>query len=301
MARPVLELRGLTAIASDGSAVSDIEQRLAGGEIACVLGDPAAGRRALLEFLAGRSRPIAGSIAVPAARPGRWSAAAAARAGIGVAADTALLPGLPIWRSFVAGREPTIGVPPLRLVRRRRAVEIVREELARLNVRDVDPRSLPEQLPADRRRLLDVARAFWIGSRAVLLDEPTRGLDVDQAARVLHRMLEARKAGVAVLFATGNVQHAWAVADRFLVLYNGRPLGSFVKAQTRREELYRLMLGNQDFKELAHELAGLGWAQFEPPAPARSPAQAAPAPPRPPVPTPPEPAKPPAPAPPPQG
>ncbi len=267
MASPMLELRGLAAATADGAAVAGVDLRLMPGEIACVLGDPAAGGRALFEFLAGRCRPRAGSIAVPSARPGRWSAAAAARAGIGVAAGTVLLPGLPIWRSFVAGNEPAIGLPPLRLLRRQRAREITGEELRRLGAGSIAPDTPAGELTPVQRQLVGVARAFWIGSRAVLLNEPTRGLGVDEAANVLHRMLEAREAGIAVLFATADVQHAWAVADRFTVLYAGRPLGSFAKSLTSREELYRLMLGNQDFEELAHELVGRGWQRIEQPVP----------------------------------
>lgn len=279
MASPMLELRGLAAATADGAAVAGVDLRLMPGEIACMLGDPAAGGRALFEFLAGRCRPRAGSIAVPSARPGRWSAAAAARAGIGVAAGTVLLPGLPIWRSFVAGNEPAIGLPPLRLLRRQRAMEITGEELRRLGAGSIAPDTPAGELTPVQRQLVSVARAFWIGSRAVLLNEPTRGLGVDEAANVLHRMLEAREAGIAVLFATADVQHAWAVADRFTVLYAGRPLGSFAKSLTSREELYRLMLGNQDFEELAHELVGRGWQRIEQPAPPPRPSPSQPSPP----------------------
>lgn len=280
MASPMLELRGLAAATADGAAVAGVDLRLMPGEIACVLGDPAAGGRALFEFLAGRCRPRAGSIAVPSARPGRWSAAAAARAGIGVAAGTVLLPGLPIWRSFVAGNEPAIGLPPLRLLRRQRAREITGEELRRLGAGSIAPDTPAGELTPVQRQLVSVARAFWIGSRAVLLNEPTRGLGVDEAANVLHRMLEAREAGIAVLFATADVQHAWAVADRFTVLYAGRPLGSFAKSLTSREELYRLMLGNQDFEELAHELVGRGWQRIQQPIPPPQPSPAPSAPPQ---------------------
>ena len=281
---PVLELRGAAGVAGDGSVFVGIDQRLAAGEIACVLGDPAAGARALMAFLAGRTRLTAGSIAVPAARPGRWTAAAAVRAGIGVAAGDALLPRLPIWRSFVLTREPALGLPLLRLLRRGQARGVTREALDRIGAGSIDPDRLPEELAPAERRLVGLARAFWIGSRAVLLDEPTRGLGVDETTNVLHRMLEAREAGVAVLFATSDVQHAWAVADRFMVLYGGRPLGSFARAQTSREELYRLMLGNQDFEELAHELVGKGWKQLEPPPPPRP--RSAPPPPQEPEPEP---------------
>lgn len=266
-ASPVLELRGASGVAADGSVFSGIDQRLVAGEIACMLGDPAAGGQALMAFLAGQTRLLAGSIAVPSARPGRWTAAAAVLAGIGVAAGDALLPRLPIWRSFVLAREPSFGLPLLRLLRRSRAREMTREALARIGAASIGPDSVPEELGPTERRLVGVARAFSIGSRAVLLDEPTRGLGIDEAANVLHRMLEARESGVALLFATSDVQHAWAVADRFTVLYGGRPLGSFPKAQTSREELYRLMLGNQDFEELAHELVGKGWQRLEPPPP----------------------------------
>ncbi|HMR30935.1 MAG TPA: ATP-binding cassette domain-containing protein [Geminicoccaceae bacterium] len=285
-AAAVLELRGAAGVAADGSLFTSVDQRLAAGEVVCILGDPAGGARALMGFLAGQTRLVSGSIAVPAARPGRWTAAAAMQAGIGVAAGDVLLPRLPIWRSFVLAGEPAFGLPPFRLLRRGRARDIAREALARIGAASIDPDRLPEELGPAERRLVGVARAFWIGSRAVLLDEPTRGLGVDETTDVLHRILEARQSGVAVLFATSDVQHAWAVADRFMVLYGGRPLGSFLKGQTSREELYRLMLGNQDFRELAHELVGRGWQQLEPPPP--PPPRQRPAPPPPPQPQRPE-------------
>jgi simple sugar transport system ATP-binding protein len=93
---------------------------------------------------------------------------------------------------------------------------------------------------------------------AGLLDEPTLGMPVESAALVLARATEARAAGAAVLVATTNVQHAWAVADRFVLLYRGQILAVLGRAQTRREELYRAMFGAQDYQDLALQLQHAG-------------------------------------------
>jgi simple sugar transport system ATP-binding protein len=83
-------------------------------------------------------------------------------------------------------------------------------------------------------------------------------MPVESAALVLARATEARAAGAAVLVATTNVQHAWAVADRFVLLYRGQILAVLGRAQTRREELYRAMFGAQDYQDLALQLQHAG-------------------------------------------
>jgi simple sugar transport system ATP-binding protein len=283
MQAPVLEGSELVVDSASAGSLAGVSIKLLPGKVTCVLGDAGAGGRGLVEALGGLAPLASGGLVVRGREHAGWSPGAAARAGIGVALGAeGLLPGVPVWRSYVLGREPCLGVFPLRLLRRRKARATVVEAMRRLGVTNLDPDLAPERLPEEIRRLLLVARAFERGERAVLLYEPTQRLPVEAAARVLDRVLAARERGAAVLLATGNVQHAWAVGDRFQLLYVGRALGTFDKQATSREELYRIMLGNQDLEELTTELAALGWerADAPPAAPAlgaEAPAEAGPA------------------------
>jgi simple sugar transport system ATP-binding protein len=59
---------------------------------------------------------------------------------------------------------------------------------------------------------------------------------------------------VAVIFITHNPHHAYAVGDRFTILKRGRTLGTFTKEELPREEMVRMMSGQDELEALTHEL-----------------------------------------------
>lgn len=264
----VLAVAGLVADGPPGGRLDGIGLALAEGTITALLADSPAAAGLVVAVLGGLIAPRAGRIELRGRPVGAWAPRQALRAGIGTAwRPLGLQPRLPAWRSLVLGgvldRRP--GLAPLRPSV---ALAQLALETARLGLGEDELRQPPETLPAERQGLLAVARAFGAGGSAVLLDEPTLDLPVDSAALVLARAAEARTAGAAVLLATTNVQHAWAVADRFALLYRGRILAVLGRAQTRCEELYRAMFGAQDYQDLALQLqrAGAGGAAAAPPA-----------------------------------
>ena len=239
-------------------AVGPAFAALDGAAIALRRQDHLCARRFLRSRGHARGRSVGGPRATPfgilrvAGREARrWSVRAAGRAGIGAAtAGHALLPGLPVWRSLILGREPTYGGFWPLLDRRRAMASGGLAESAPLGISAETLHRTPEKLSAPIRRLLGSHRAFAMARTAVLLDEPTSGLSIEATALVLRRAAEARAAGMAVLLATPNVQHAWAIGDQFVLIVWRPHAGVFARGQTSREELFRIMLGNQDFQEL---------------------------------------------------
>ncbi len=258
----VLAIAGLAASGLGGARLDGVDLTLPEGSITALLADSPASAGLVVAVLGGLIAPTAGRISLHGTPVRAWSPRHALCAGIGSAwRPLGLLPGLPVWRSLVLGgaldRRP--GLAPLR---ESVALAGLALETARLGLGEDELRQPPEALPVDRHGLLLVARAFGAGGTAVLLDEPTLDQPIETAALVLARASEARAAGTAVLLATTNVQHAWAVADRFILLYRGRILAVLGRTQTRREELYRAMFGAQDYQDLALQLqrAGAGAA-----------------------------------------
>ena len=71
---------------------------------------------------------------------------------------------------------------------------------------------------------------------------------------VLKYIVQAKANGIAVIFITHNVHHAWAVGDAFTILNRGRSYGTFLKSETNREKLLGMMAGGEELEKLAVEL-----------------------------------------------
>ena len=82
-----------------------------------------------------------------------------------------------------------------------------------------------------------LCRALMTDPRVLLLDEPTRGIDVGAKAEIFELMTEQAKRGLGVLFATSELEEALHVPDRLLVMSKGRIVAEFRRGTTTREEV----------------------------------------------------------------
>ena len=77
----------------------------------------------------------------------------------------------------------------------------------------------------------------------LLLDEPTRGVDVGAKDEIYGRMSELAEAGLAILFASSELAEILALADRVLVLHEGAIAGELAAAEATEESLMELATG----------------------------------------------------------
>ena len=101
--------------------------------------------------------------------------------------------------------------------------DAVRAALAALGIGSLAARRVTE-LSGGERQLVMIARALAQQAPVLLLDEPTANLDFGHRARVLAELDRMRDAGMTIVFATHEPEHALAHADRALLLADGRPL-----------------------------------------------------------------------------
>jgi simple sugar transport system ATP-binding protein len=99
-----------------------------------------------------------------------------------------------------------------------------------------------------------IARAIHFGAKVLILDEPTSALGVHQAAMVLKFVIEARLRGLAVIFISHNIHHAYPVGDVFTLLNRGRSRGTFRKSEITRDEVVTIMSGGEDLKAVEAEI-----------------------------------------------
>ena len=233
----VLAIRGL----SRPPHFHDISLSLRRGEIAGLFGLVGAGRSELLETLFGLHRPAAGSISLDGQAMSFGSAQDAVRAGLALVPEErqrqGLLFNLDLRNNLVL---PKQAVGHDWLVRTRResddAEAMVREWRIKTSGIDV----MPDALSGGNQQKTLLAKWLATKPRVLLLDEPTKGVDVG-AKFEIHEMIrrEASK-GLAVLMVSSDLPEVLALSDRVLVMREGHLQGELSGAQATEETVMHM-------------------------------------------------------------
>ena len=126
-----------------------------------------------------------------------------------------------------------------------RQVRPIRSEAGRL-AKEFDVRSSSLDVPAatlsgGNQQKVVVAREFRHDLKLLVIDQPTRGLDVGSIEFIHKQVIERRDAGAGVLLVSAELDEVLDLSDRVLVMYRGRVVGSFAAAEAQREKVGLLM------------------------------------------------------------
>ncbi|POX40180.1 sugar ABC transporter ATP-binding protein [Streptomyces sp. Ru73] len=219
-AAPVLSAEGLAREGEFGP----VDFQLHPGEILGLAGLVGSGRSEILETVFGARRPTAGRVVVDGRplRPG--SVTAAVRAGLGLAPEERKSQALLLLESV--SRNVSVSSLP-RFARagwldRRAERAAARAATRDLSLRPDDPERPVRTLSGGNQQKAVLARWLLRGCRVLLLDEPTRGVDVGARAELYALIRRLADDGVAVLLVSSEVPEVLGLADRVLVLREGR-------------------------------------------------------------------------------
>ncbi len=222
------------------AALDDVALRVRPGEVLAVVGENGAGKSTLMKIAAG---------VYPADRGRLWldgepyrprNPLDARRLGVAmIHQELSLAPHLSIAENILLGMEPRRAG----LLDRPRMRRAAREALATLGRDDLDPDRLVGGLSVAERQLVEIARALAVGCRVLVLDEPTSSLTQAEIPRLfdLVRALAAR--GHAILYISHFLEEIRAIADRYLVLRDGRLAAEGAVRDTPPETMIRAMVG----------------------------------------------------------
>ncbi len=193
------------------------------GEIVGIAGLVGAGRSEVLETVFGARRRTSGTVAVAGKTLPAGHVTAAVRRGIGLAPEErksqALLLGEPVVRNVSLASLPRFSTAGW--VHRRRETEEAARATAALEVRPEDPTRLARTLSGGNQQKVVLARWLLGGSKVLLLDEPTRGVDVGARSEIYALVRRLADEGVAVLLVSSEVPEVLGLADRVLVMRDG--------------------------------------------------------------------------------
>lgn len=255
---PAIELRQVSKRFGSVIALNHIDMKVYPGEVHCLLGDNGAGKSTLIKILSGVYQPTEGKILVAGQEVHFRSPRDAGEYGVAtVFQDLGLIPLMSIARNFFLGREPVRGVFPFRRFDKERANSIAKRAMADVGIQVRDPTQAVGTLSGGERQSVAIARAIHFGAKVLILDEPTSALGVHQAAMVLKFVIEARLRGLAVIFITHNIRHAYPVGDTFTLLNRGSSQGTFQKSKITRDEVLAIMSGGEDMAAVEKDIEHL--------------------------------------------
>ncbi|WP_029290155.1 sugar ABC transporter ATP-binding protein [Cellulomonas sp. HZM] len=194
------------------------------GEVVGLAGLVGSGRSEILETVFGARRASAGTVSVDGTELRAGSVGAAVRAGIGLCPEERKSQGLlldePVYRNITLStfaRTATAGFLDEPAERR-----VADEQVQALDVRPADPGRAARTLSGGNQQKVLLARWLVHGCRVLLLDEPTRGVDVGARAEIYALVARLAASGVAVVVVSSEIEEVLGLADRVLVVSEGR-------------------------------------------------------------------------------
>ncbi|WP_305785671.1 sugar ABC transporter ATP-binding protein [Symbioplanes lichenis] len=235
----LLEVRGLTAEGPVRPLVDDVSLTVRAGEVVGVYGLMGAGRTELVECLMGVRKASAGTVSIRGAEEPKATVQARLAAGLALVPEDRQRDGLVQTMSVrdnilvsTIGRFARTGI--LRGERERRTAAGQVKELA---IKIPGLAAAVTSLSGGNQQKVVLARALLTEPVVLLLDEPTRGIDVGAKAQIAELMARLAAEGYGVLFISSELAEVRAMADRVLVMARGRITAEFAAADVTEEGL----------------------------------------------------------------
>jgi rhamnose transport system ATP-binding protein len=240
MSGNILELTGIRKSFSGVEVLHDVSFVLRTGEVHALLGENGAGKSTLVKIITGVHQPDAGKILLNG-EPVRFNdARESRRAGIAaIYQELSLFPDLDVAENIFVGRQPlTTG----RRVDWRKLYAEAGKLLESLGVK-LDLKQKARTLSIAQQQMVEIARAFSINARILIMDEPTSSLtlhEVDDLFRLVRRL---RAEGTAIIFISHRLEELFSLADRVTVLRDGSYVDTRSMKEVTRDDLIRMMVG----------------------------------------------------------
>jgi ABC-type sugar transport system ATPase subunit len=228
----VLEATGVT-----GPRVAGFDLTVRAGEIVAIGGLAGSGRSELLRLLAGAQRRAGGVVTVDGRKVRARGVADALAAGIAYVPEERRAHGVDLHGTVT----DNIAVASLRdlstagWMSARKALDLARRSIAAFGIRAHSPAQPVGQLSGGNQQKVVLAKVLARSPRVLLIDEPTRGIDVGARAEIYRLLRELASAGTAIVLVSSDLPELIGLADRVLVVRGGRVVSELAAAAADEE------------------------------------------------------------------
>ncbi len=233
---------------SDGRELHGISFDLFGGEILGVAGLIGAGRTALAETLFGLRPAATGKVALSGEQIKLRSAKQAIAHGLGFVPEDRKQQGL--FLNMAVRDNVTMSATSLvsnfGFLNSVKANNLAREHVEKLDIRTPSLRQRVRNLSGGNQQKVIIARWLTLSPRVLILDEPTRGVDVGAKAEIHLLMRQLAQEGVGVLMISSELPEVLGVSDRIIVMHEGRITGRFQRDEATQDLIMHAATGGDN-------------------------------------------------------
>jgi ribose transport system ATP-binding protein len=255
-----LRMEGIFKAFPGVQALDDVDFEAAASEVVALVGENGAGKSTLMKILSGAYRKDAGHIFLHGQETEIENPYHAQQLGIAIIyQEFNLTPNQSAAANIFLAREPRQQGwgRVLNFVDRRRMEREAQEHLNRVGAR-VPATALIHDLSVAQQQMVEVAKALAVDARIIIMDEPTSALGEDEVETLFEIVGTLKEQGIAIIFITHRLEEIFHIADRVVVLRDGRRVGSMPISEATPDKVIHLMVGRELTDMFHKEKAEIG-------------------------------------------
>ncbi|MBO9126811.1 MULTISPECIES: sugar ABC transporter ATP-binding protein [unclassified Rhizobium] len=240
MGKVALSIKELTVPGPSGAAYNAVDRLsldVRAGEIVCIYGLMGAGRTELLECVAGRLHASGGHILLEGQDVAGLSIANRIASGLGLVPEDRQRDGL--VQTMTVGTNlslASIGAFTKGLFTSgRRERELVTDSIRKVHIKTDGGAAAIGSLSGGNQQKVVIGKMLATHPKVILLDEPSRGIDIGAKAEVFKLLAERAKQGLAVIYSTSEVAECLSIAHRIIVMHRGKISAEFSSDVTKEK------------------------------------------------------------------
>ncbi len=249
----LLDVRNLTAPGPARPLVQDVSFSVRAGEVVGIYGLMGAGRTELMECLMGSRTAIAGEVHINGKLEPKATVQSRIKAGLALVPEDRQRDGLVQSLSVKDNIVLSILSKLARsgVLSATKPHKVAEKQVERLKIKIPGLSAAVTSLSGGNQQKVVLGRALLTEPKLLLLDEPTRGIDVGAKSQIAGIMADLARSGFGVLFISSELAEVIAMADRVLVMAKGRITAEFTAAEVSEEALVRASASDTVLEELS--------------------------------------------------
>ena len=238
-----------------GMRLNGINIEIKQGEVVGLAGLLGSGRTELAQVLFGSGMPDNGEIFWWGEKAGIHSPADAIKKGMGFCTEDrkteGIIPHLSVRENITIALLPKLN--SFGFVKTKEQDEIVRSYIDRLKIKTPTPEQAICNLSGGNQQKVLLARWMCMNPKLMILDEPTRGIDVGAKAEIEQLIQEFSKSGISVLMISSEIAELERNCDRIIVMREGRVIGELAGDQISQDKVMETIARGSESEGKSHE------------------------------------------------
>lgn len=255
----LLRATGLTKRFPGVLALDDVSLSVGSGELVAVIGENGAGKSTLMKILGGIYAPDAGEIEFNGRKGALKDVLEAQSVGIAlIHQELNLADNLDVAGNVFLGRE----AQRHGFIRKREMRELTARILKKLGASFAADAPV-ESLSLGQRQMVEIAKALSLDAKLLIMDEPTSSLSARETDILFEVMRALKEQGMSILYISHRLGEVKLLADRAVVLRDGRNAGELAKEEINHDAMVRLMVGRDLSQVFAHQPNAKTWVVLD--------------------------------------